>query len=183
VLAADAVTYVQTIEAELKKRYDALVAGDEQILDRTELLVLLLDNQDAIQAISSDSKTVAAYKNIIGKYKNMNVCILAVVDNAPVSYNSPEILKNIRDQRHLMFFDDLGNLKLFDMPFPVVRNFKKPIEKGDSYYIKETECTKLKTNSSVFVTFSTHPIFKLLTENNINVAECVVQFLAFIEVL
>ena len=145
VLTTDAVSYVKAIEVELKKRYDAVVAGDEYILEQEDLLVLILDNNDAIQAISSDSGILAAYKNIIGKYKNMNVCIFAFVDNAPISYSSPEILKNIRDQRHILFFDDLSNLKLFDVPLPIARNFKKPIEKGDCYYFRENECAKLKT--------------------------------------
>ena len=144
-MASDAVTFIKELEAELKKRYDSLIAGDEEILDRSDLLMLILDNPDALQTVSSDSAANTAYKNIIGKYRNMNVCILAVVDNAPISYNSPELLKTIREQHHVMFFDDLGSMKLFDVPMPVARNFKKPIECGDAYYIKEGEYKKLKT--------------------------------------
>ena len=36
-------------------------------------------------------------------------------------------------------------LKIYDMPLAVTRKFKKPIETGDGYYIKENECIKLKT--------------------------------------
>jgi len=144
-LPTDAISYMKEIEMELKKRYDAIVSGDEDVLEKSELLILILDNSDALQAISNDSAAVAAYKNIVGKYKNMNVCILAVVDNSPISYSSPELLKTIRDQRHVLFFDDLSTLKLFDMPLPIVRNFKKAIEVGDCFYIRETGCVKIKT--------------------------------------
>lgn len=144
-IAEDTVTQIRTIEMQLKERYDALVAGNEEVLKSAELLMLVIDNEDALMAISNDRDALSAYKNITGKYKNMKVCILACVENANIPYSAPEILKNIRDQRHFMYFDDIGNMKIFDLPLSVARNFKKPIEIGDGYYIKENNCCKLKT--------------------------------------
>ena len=143
--AEDAINYVKQIEAQLKERYEALVAGNDEILNTSELLVLVVDNQDALLAICGDKEGLNAYKNIIGKYKNMNVCFITFVENAPISYNSPEILKNMRDQRHFIVFEDMANLKLFDAPLAMTRAFKKPIDLGDGYYIKDNECVKLKT--------------------------------------
>ena len=45
----------------------------------------------------------------------------------------------------MMYFDDISNMKIYDMPLAVARKFKKPIETGDGYYIKDNECMKLKT--------------------------------------
>lgn len=55
------------------------------------------------------------------------------------------IMKNIRDQRNFMYFDDMSNMKIFDVPLAMMRNFKKSIELGDGYYIKDNDCVKLKT--------------------------------------
>lgn len=44
-----------------------------------------------------------------------------------------------------MFFDDIANMKILDMPLSVMRQFKKAIELGDAYYIKDSECAKIKT--------------------------------------
>lgn len=148
-VAEDAITYIKEIEHELKTRYDALVAGNEEVLNESELLVLIVDNQDALMAICNDREALEAYKNIIGRYKNMRAAIITFIENANIPYSAPEILKNIRDQRHIMFFDDMPNMKLFDMPLTITRNFKKPIETGDGYYIKGNECVKLKTPFSV----------------------------------
>ncbi len=145
VIAEDAVKYIQEIESQLKERYDALVAGNEDALNEAELLMLVIDNQDALLAICSNSDGLAAYKNIIGRYKNMKVCIVAFVENVNIPYSAPEIMKNIRDQRNFMYFDDMNNMKIFDVPLAMSRNFKKPIELGDGYYIKDNECIKLKT--------------------------------------
>lgn len=145
----DAVAHIMQIESQLKERYDALVAGDEEVLRNSELLMLVIDNQDALVAISNDRDALNAYKNITGRYRNMKVCILAFVENANIPYSAPEMLKNIRDQRHFMYFDDLNNMKIFDVPLSIMRNFKKPIETGDGYYIKENSYAKLKTPQTV----------------------------------
>ena len=145
-IADDAVKYIKEIEMQLKDRYDALVAGNEDVLNDAELLMLVIDNQDALLTICNNSDALAAYKNIIGRYKNMKVCITVFVENANIPYSAPEIMKNIRDQRNFMYFDDMGNMKIFDVPLAMSRNFKKPIELGDGYYIKDNECVKLKTS-------------------------------------
>lgn len=144
-VAEDAVAYIKEIESELKTRYDALVAGNEEVLNGAELLMLIIDNQDALMAICNDREALEAYKNIIGRYKNMRAAIITFIENANIPYSAPEILKNIRDQRHIMFFDDMSNMKIFDVPLAMARNFKKPIETGDGYYIKDNDCCKLKT--------------------------------------
>ena len=148
-IAEDAVPQILQIEQQLKERYDALVAGNEEVLQEAKLLLLVVDNQDALLAICNDKDALNAYKNITGKYKNMKVCMMVCVENANIPYSAPEILKNIRDMRHFMYFDDIQNMKIFDMPLAIARNFKKPIEQGDGYYIKENTCVKLKTALSI----------------------------------
>lgn len=145
-IADDAIKYIKEIEMQLKDRYDALVTGNEDTLNDAELLMMVIDNQDALLAICNNADGLAAYKNIIGRYKNMKVCIVAFVDNANIPYSAPEIMKNIRDQRNFMYFDDMSNMKIFDVPLALSRNFKKPLELGDGYYIKDNECVKLKTS-------------------------------------
>lgn len=141
-----AISLIKDINIELKDRYDALASGDENALSKTKTIVLVLNSYDAIEAISNDTAALTAYKEIIGKYKNMNVCvILGEFENANVPYAAPEIIKKARDAKHFMFFDDIANMKILDMPLSVMRQFKKPIELGDGYYIKDSECAKIKT--------------------------------------
>ena len=42
----------------------------------------------------------------------------------------------------------MNNMKIFDVPLAMSRNFKKPIELGDGYYIRDNDCVKLKTPAS-----------------------------------
>lgn len=146
VLPEDGQQMVSDIEMQLKDRYDLLAAGDESVIEKSNLLLLIINNIDSLEVIGNDSSTYASYKNILSRYKNLNVCVIVSdIDNAAISYSSPEIVKNIRDLRHFLFFEDINNMKIFDMPLAVVRKYKKPIELGDCYYIKENYCLKIKT--------------------------------------
>ena len=50
----------------------------------------------------------------------------------------------LRDARHFMYFDDIANMKIIDFPLAVMREFKKSIDTGDAYYIKDNDCYKIK---------------------------------------
>ena len=133
-------------EEVMKERYQALVAGDDQIIANSNMHIVVLNGMDAIEAVSNDRAALDSYKNIINRYKNMNVCIFVCgYANAAVSYNSPEFIKLLRDGRQFLFFDDLTNMKIIDLPLATMRNYKKPIVMGDCYFIRENECMKLKT--------------------------------------
>ncbi len=144
-IASNSLELVKKLEERVRERYEALIT-DEDILKREPLLLLILNSRDAVEMISNDMSALSAYENIVGRYKNMNIAVIVGnYENTNVSYSSPEILKKLRDSRHFIFFDDLSALKVFDVPLSVLRQFKKPIEKGDCYYIKDAECRKIKT--------------------------------------
>lgn len=135
-----------SIESELKLRYETLASGDDDVISNSKLIVLIINNREVAEIISNNMNLMNSYKNIISKYKNMNVCVLfGDYENTNISYASPEIVKNIRDARNFLYFDDIANLKILDMPLAVMRKFKKPIETGDAYYIKDNDCIKIKT--------------------------------------
>ncbi len=135
---------ISLLETELQSRYEALASGAEDVEDY-KLLVLIINNYEALEAISNDMKLMDSYKNIINRYKNLNVCVLVGdYENTNVSYAAPDIVKMLRDSRHFLYFDDITNLKILDMPLAVMREYKKPIDVGDAYYIKDNDCYKVK---------------------------------------
>ena len=145
-IAEKAVDVIKNVESTLKNRYDSLASGELDSLDDEKLILVVINSPDAVEAICADSSALNAYKNITGKYKNMNaLVIVGNYENVNVPYSAPEIIKKLKESRQFFFFDDIANLKIIDMPLAVVRNFKKPIEQGDCYFIKDNECWKLKT--------------------------------------
>ena len=145
-LPDQAIQTVKNIEATVAARYDAVLKGNVEMLSDSSVIVLMLNSPDAIDAICANSSALAAYNNIIGKYKTMNVCvILGGVENASIPYNAPEVLKKAKEERKLVLFDDHVNLKIFDLPYSSTKKFKKALELGDCYFIKGNECIKVKT--------------------------------------
>lgn len=145
-LADKAAELIKQTEQTLAVRYEAISSGDENALEREKLILLILNSMDAMEAVSADTAALKAYRNITGKYKNMRISvILGGYDNVNVAYGAPEVIKKAKDARHFIFFDDLTNMKITDLPMAVMRDFKKPIELGDGYYIKENKCVKIKT--------------------------------------
>lgn len=137
---------IVNVENELKNRYAQLSSGNSKVLEESKLIVLIINNRDAIEFISNNMNVNDSYKNIVGKYKKMNVCVLfGDYENANVSYSAPAVVKSIKDAKHILFFDDLANMKILDLPLSLMRNFKKPIELGDAYYIRDNDCAKIKT--------------------------------------
>lgn len=142
----NAIDLIKKTEEKLKDRYEQMLIGNDNIVEESKMIILIINNYQALKSISEDFDALDSYNNIIGMYRNMNVCVLVSdYENTNISYNAPEIVRNLRDERHFLFFDDLANLKIFDMPLATMREFKKPIEVGDCYYIKDSECVKIKT--------------------------------------
>lgn len=137
---------VLKIEDELRNRYDQMLNGDDTVLSRSNLLVMVINNSDILTALNNNITVYNAYKNIIGKYKSMNVCvIIGDYENTNISYMAPEIVRDLRDARHFMYFDDVVNMKIIDLPLAVLREHKKAIDIGTSYYIKDNSLLRLKT--------------------------------------
>ena len=141
-----AVELIGSVEQTLQARYEALSLGDETVLANSKLIVVIINQQDAIEAISANPTAVNSYKNIIGKYKSMGVAVIVGgFGNEVIPYSAPEILKRIKEQKHMFFFEDLANCKVAEIPLTVNRQFKKKIELGDGYYMKDNMVVKLKT--------------------------------------
>ena len=92
-IAEDIVSYLKEIEEELQSRYELLAKGIESDPAEADYMLLIIDNPDAIEQISNSKEALASYKNIIGRYRNMNVgVIISAIENAPIPYSAPEVI-------------------------------------------------------------------------------------------
>ncbi len=143
-LPAKAPELIKTVEAELARRYDALMHADADPAQE-KLLVLVLTGNAAIEAASADASALAAFRNIVGKFKSLKACVLLnECDNSPINYAAPELLKKLKEEQKLIFFGDLAALKLFDLPYTSIKKFKKPLGRNDAYLIQGSDCVRMK---------------------------------------
>lgn len=142
--ATDTVTYIEDIFMELNERYDKSI---EKSIDLSEepMKLVVIRNQDAIEAISKNSTAQKEYKELIGKLKLMKVCFIYVdIPNASIGYNAPDIMKSIKESKNLFYFDNLQNLKIVDVSAVTLRKYKKKIGTGDAYWLTGNEVNKVK---------------------------------------
>lgn len=136
---------LKSFNNKLEQRYLKLTEGEGFTLSNEPLLVLIIQNQDVFNVIDSNKEILEIYKKITTKYRALKLAIIySDVSNNLIAYNAPEPLKMLKEDRHFMIFDDLNNVKIIDIPLTITRDFKKEIEIGDSYYIKDNKYSKLK---------------------------------------
>lgn len=134
---------IANIDLILQEKYELLIQGKEI---GNESILLVINNEDVLNDISNDKNTIASMKNIVNKYKMLNVTVLiGQITNAQIVYGSPELLKMVKEMRNIVFFDNIDNCKLVDVPLNIIRNNKKRIELGDAFYLTGNDCYKIKT--------------------------------------
>lgn len=142
--ASDAVSFVDDVYEEITKRYQDVTSGTTD-LSEEPLKLIVIRNQDAIDAISKNNTALKEYKELIGKLKSMKICFIFMdIPNVSISYNAPEIMKAIKDTKNLFFFDDLQNMKIIDISTITMRKYKKKIATGDAYWLSGNEISKVK---------------------------------------
>lgn len=142
----DACAVIQELEEVLSERYQLMVQEKEEKLKALPLLLLVLQNKDAVMAISGDRKTMEVFKQIQAKYKSLNVCILMTnLDNAPIGFSSPEAVKLLKDEKNLLIFENISEQKIHDVPFAQAREYAKPLEAGEAYRVVGGQLSKVKT--------------------------------------
>jgi S-DNA-T family DNA segregation ATPase FtsK/SpoIIIE len=135
-----------TWSEELARRYALLTGESDFSFEEVPLLLLIIQNQDVLQEISIKKELMDKYKAITTKYKAMKACIIiSSLANEAIPYSGPEPVKMIKEARNMVVFDDISNVKVLDIPFATIKEFKKPIDLGDAYYIKGNETLKIKT--------------------------------------
>lgn len=135
---------LRVIQRKAEERYVRVAQGDISFLDTSPTLVLMLNSSEAIASISSDKIALEAWKAITGKLKSMNICIIfGALDNVSIPYGS-EVLKKIKEDRKLVFFDNIENLKIAELPYATVKKFTGPLKKGDGYMIIGNETARIR---------------------------------------
>ena len=127
------------------KRYIQLRNGEIENLEQLPLLLTIINVEDFWNGNYSKNAT-EQFKKVVKLGKTMKAAfIICNVENAVIGFSSGEIMKFLKENRNLIFFDNLNNLKLFDVSAAQLRKYKKPIDIGDAYFFKEQEVEKIKT--------------------------------------
>lgn len=139
---------LEDIRMELQERASVREEEGVQAIREQHPIVFLIQNQDAITSISSDKKILTVYKDIMNKYKGLKSCIIFTnMENSQIPFSAPEVLKQMKENRQFLIFDNLNEVKLFDCPTSLLKKYKKPLENGEAYLLSGNELSKVKVVS------------------------------------
>ncbi len=139
---------LSTIHGLLSKRYTERELNGIKFLNTISPIILVINNFDAISAISSNREILDLYKDIVQKYKGLKLLtIFTEIENQPISYNSAEVLKMAKGNFQIISFDNLSDIKIFESATSLLRKYKNPIRSGDAFFLSGNELKKIKTIS------------------------------------
>lgn len=128
----------------LQERYDYL-AENGDIGKTQELLLMIIQNPDVAKKINEDYELLNKFIEISVHFRGLNVAIIFTnYLNSTVAFDAPEPLRMVKEQRHLIFFENLENLKPVDVSYEVLKDNKKKLDIGDAYYLEGDAVIKLK---------------------------------------
>ncbi len=128
----------------LEKRYNNLLEDGNSEND-SELLLMIVQNNDVAKFINDDFDLLDKFNEIMSRFKGLNVAFLFTnFVNASLPFDAPEPLRQIKQDQHIIYFEDLDNLKPFEVPYEDIRANRKKLESGDAYYIRDNMVIKLK---------------------------------------
>ena len=128
----------------LNIRYESMLAGIGNE-NKQELLILIAQNNDVARVINDDFELNEKFNEMITRFRGLN-CLFVFTNyqNVNLSYDSPEPLRIIKQEQRLLYFEDLDDLKVFDVSYDDIRANKRRLETGDAYYIEDNNITKIK---------------------------------------
>lgn len=144
--ASEYITWLGELHGQLQERYDCyLKEGDEALKDEP-LLVYVVQNTESVDLLGKNAEAMKLYKEIVGKFRNLKWCIIyASLVNSAVPYSGPEVLKMLKENRNLIFFNDISNMKFLDVTSQQAKAYKKEIGIGDAFYFRDGDIVKIKT--------------------------------------
>lgn len=129
----------------LENRYNRMLFEDIAVSSADEMLLMIIHNNDIASKIQDDMDISEKFNDIVTRYKNLNVAVIfSNYPNATVSYDAPDLIRMIKQDKRALCIDDLQNIKSFDLPYEAIKQNRKPISIGDGYFIDDNDVVKVK---------------------------------------
>ena len=156
--AAPNLHYTSNMES-LENLFDMLIPElDKQLQSASQsdsgqpegtMHVVILNGTDVLRYMSGQSSLVSSFHQIADDYRRMKVFFLfANIANKPIRYGSPDMLKFISEERKALLFGELSNIKAFDIPLSVTREFSGQAGVDDAFLMNDDDISRIKLISS-----------------------------------
>lgn len=136
--------FFENLMPELDKQLQTASQADSGQPEGT-LHVIILNGMDVLRYLSGQASLVSSFQRIAEDYRRMKVFFLfADVANKPIRYSSPEMLKFIGEEKKALLFGELSNIKAFDIPLSVSREFSGQAGLDDAFLMDDDDISRIK---------------------------------------
>lgn len=130
----------------LEARRNSIMEQTAMDMNKEPLIVIMLNSAEYYSAVSASPAALQKYKAVIQKYSNFKVSvILTDLPNSSISFGASELVKLVTGQKHVLMYENIGNLKVMDTPLAFQKANRKPLNVGELYMFNEGDFMKIKT--------------------------------------
>lgn len=129
---------------ELEKRHQLLMDGELDQLAKCAQIIILINNKDAVEYMSSTKEIFEIYTRMVKQFKSLGIAfIFSDIEDVAVGYSGPELLKKFKDSKKAIITSNLQEFKFCDLPSTAVRN-NKTVNVGDVFLLDGSNVTRIK---------------------------------------
>ena len=137
---------ITTIEAECQKRKELIASTGISAVDKLPAQIVIIQHPSFFEADIISKAVAELFKKVIKASREAKTFIIfSNVENMPVAYGAPELLKMVKDTNNILYFDDLKSIKLCEVSLAETRKHKKATDVGDAFFITERSINRIKT--------------------------------------
>lgn len=109
------------------------------------LQLIVVNSAEMVKLLGTDTDMSNMIRQISVKYSDLGICfILPDVENQMISFTAGDLLKQVRDTRNVISFDDIKNINVLDVPLSTAREFKKDLDSYDAYVFSRDTIEKVR---------------------------------------
>lgn len=130
---------------ELKDRMNQLESGDISSLEEKPWIIVVVNNKRALEALGENRDAQDLFNEISKKYSTMKILfLLSDVEDAGINSSAPTILRKIRDDKKILYFGSLKDIKLVDVYSSSARTLGDLSAEDDAFLLKREDISRVK---------------------------------------
>lgn len=141
---------IESVSDTLQERYDELQDEGPEALERMPWIIVLVNNKQALDNMAGSRTHENMFTDICKKYSNLKILfLLTEVGDAAVNSSSPQLLRKVKDDKKLLYFGALKEMKIIDLYGSATRNIGNLVDADDAYLLNGENVHRIKTIQEV----------------------------------
>ena len=136
---------IENIYDELKKRFELLESG-EKTISSFPWIVCVINSKQALTTLADNRNAQDKFNEIYKQFAGFRVLFLvSELEDASINSSSAVICKKIKDDKKLLYFGSLKEIRIIDVYGSSVRGLGDLTENDDAYYFSRESVMRVKT--------------------------------------